>query len=105
MSYEICLDYVRTALKRVDHRSYDTRTNATYIERDTIFYSWLLQREEQSVDKQKLVNLVGVDRLERIEDIKDHFMSHLSSEIFAIDMENKLRFTDEMMQAVEDVFD
>lgn len=101
MNFDECLEYVKTALRRVDNKSYVSRNNSTYLERDFLFYGWLLQREFDKVDKKLLTNYVGVDRSERIDDAAEL----LDEKAFDVYMDESFRFIDPMMDAIEAAFD
>ncbi len=100
-SLEICEQYIRGEIARLDTLNIDNKTNAEYFNRNILFYGWLLQRNWLAVRFSELAPLLGVtepeinSRLNATNDIK---------RFFAKSTEVALRLHENMEIAIENVF-
>lgn len=64
VTVQACAEFIQLEIERLDSLGPDEKSNAEYFERNTLLYSWLLQRRWLAVRYSELSPLIGATELE-----------------------------------------
>lgn len=100
-SVEKCESYVRSEITRVEEIPNNIRHSGHYVRRNIFLYSWILQRKNNIVNRNELINLIGDSLKDAINIITDldliYHYAQIKGELIVL--------TENMLKAIERVFD